>query len=51
MKNPPLHIIVNNGHVRLVGYVQGQIEMIEIQRIVGQTRNVLKVENELQTLQ
>ena len=51
MRNPPLHIIVNNGHVRLVGYVQGQIEMIEIQRIVGQTRNVLKVQNELQTLQ
>jgi len=51
MKNPPLHIIVNNGHVRLVGYVQGQIEMIEIQRIVGQTRDVLKVENELQTAQ
>ncbi len=51
MKNPPFHIIVNNGHVRLIGYVQGQIEMIEIQRIVGQTRDVLKVENELQMLQ
>ena len=51
MKNPPLHIIVNNGHARLVGYVQGQIEMIEIQRIVAQTQGVLRVENELQTLQ
>ena len=51
MRNPPLHIIVNNGYVRLIGYVQGQIEMIEIQRIVGQTRDVLRIENELQTLQ
>lgn len=51
MKNPPLHIIVNNGHVRLVGYVQGQIEMIEIQRIVAQTRDVLQVQNDLQTIQ
>jgi osmotically-inducible protein OsmY len=51
MKNPPLHIIVNNGHVRLVGYVQGQIEMIEIQRIVAQTKDVLRVQNDLQTIQ
>ena len=51
MRNPPLHIIVNNGHVRLVGYVQGQIEMIEIQRIVAQTKDVLRVQNDLQTIQ
>ena len=51
MRNPPLHIIVNNGHVRLVGYVQGQIEIIEIQRIVAQTKDVLRVQNDLQTIQ
>ena len=33
MVNPPFHIIVNNGIVVLVGYVQTQIEIIEMQRI------------------
>ncbi len=51
MKNPPIHVIVNNGHVRLLGYVQGQIEMLELQRIVAQTQGVLRVVNEVQTLQ
>ncbi len=50
MPNPPFHIVINNGIVLLIGYVQGQIELIEMQRIVGQTQGVLRVENRLQTL-
>lgn len=51
MQNPPFHIIVNNGVATLVGYVQGQIERMELQRIVAQTQGVLRVENQLQTIQ
>ena len=50
MPNPPFHIVINNGIVLLVGYVQGQIELLEMQRIVAQTQGVLRVENQLQTL-
>ena len=50
MPNPPFHIVIDNGIVLLIGYVQGQIELIEMQRIVGQTQGVLRVENRLQTL-
>ena len=50
MPNPPFHIVVNNGIVLLVGYVQGQIEFLEMQRIVAQTQGVLRVENRLQKL-
>ena len=49
MPNPPFHIIVDNSIVTLVGYVQGRIEFLELQRIVAQTPGVLRVENELQT--
>ena len=51
MNNPPFHIIVKNGIVGLLGYVQGDIEHIELQRIVGQTQGVLRVENHLEVLQ
>ena len=50
MPNPPFHIIVHNSIVTLVGYVQGQIELIEMQRIVAQTQGVLRVENRLEKL-
>ena len=50
MPNPPFHIVINNGIVLLVGYVQGQIELLEMQRIVGQTHGVLRVENRLEKL-
>lgn len=50
MRNPPFHIIVNNSIVTLIGYVQGEIERIELQRIVAQTPGVLRVENQLQAL-
>lgn len=50
MINPPFHILVHNGIVTLIGYVQSQIEMIEIQQIVSQTQGILRVENKLQTV-
>ena len=51
MTNPPFHIIVNNGVATLLGYVQGDIERMELQRIVAQTQGVLRVDNQLQTVQ
>ena len=51
MKNPPFHIVVNNGVATLLGYVQGDIERMEMQRIVAQTQGVLRVDNQLQTVQ
>lgn len=50
MNNPPFHIIVNNSIVTLIGYVQSQIERIEMQQIVANTQGVLRVENKLQAL-
>jgi osmotically-inducible protein OsmY len=50
MTNPPFHIVVDNGVVTLVGYVQSDIEMHELQRIVAQTMGILRVENQLQTV-
>ena len=51
MLNPPFHILIHNGVVTLVGYVQTQAEVIEMQRIVAQTQGVLRVDNQLQKLQ
>ena len=50
MNNPPFHIVVHHRNVTLVGYVQSEIERIEMERIVGQTQGVMQVENQLQTL-
>ena len=50
MINPPFHIIVDNSIVTLIGYVQTQIEMIEIQQLVSQVQGILRVENRLQTV-
>ena len=51
MVNPPFHIVVHNGVITLVGYVQTQVEVIEMQRIVAQTQGVLRVDNQLEKLQ
>ena len=49
--NPPFRIIVERGVVTLVGYVQGEIERRELERIARQTNGVLRVFNRLQTAQ
>ncbi|MEE2792258.1 MAG: BON domain-containing protein [Acidobacteriota bacterium] len=48
--NPPFHIIVERSVVLLVGWVQGQIEYNEMERIVRQTQGVIRVINQLQTI-
>ena len=50
MANPPFRIVVRNGAVLLVGYVQGQVERMAMQQIVAQTHGVLRVENRLEKL-
>ncbi len=50
MTNPPFHIIVHNSVVTLIGYVQSNIERIEMHRIVGQTQGVMRVDNQLESL-
>lgn len=50
MSNPPFRIVVRNGVVLLVGYVQGQVERMAMQQIVAQTPGVLRVENRLEKL-
>ena len=48
MRTPPYHIIVDRSIVTLVGWVQGEIEYREMERIVRQTQGVLRVNNQLQ---
>ena len=48
--NPPFHIIVQNSVVTLIGYVQGEIERRELERIARQMQGVLRVVNQLQTV-
>jgi osmotically-inducible protein OsmY len=48
--DPPFHIIVENGIITLVGYVQTQAEYIELAQIVGHTEGILRIDNQLQTL-
>ena len=50
MRNPPFHIIVENSVVTLVGYVQSNIELNEIQVIIGQVQGILRLDNQLQAL-
>ena len=49
--NPPFHIIVQRSVVTLTGWVQGDIERREMERIVRNTQGVLRVDNQLQTVQ
>jgi osmotically-inducible protein OsmY len=51
MQNPPFHIIVDNSVVTLVGYVQSNIELQELQMIIAQTQGILRVDNQLQAAQ
>ena len=47
--NPPFHIIVENSVVTLLGYVQSDIERLEMEGIVRRTSGILRVINLLQT--
>ena len=48
MVDPPVHVIVKNSHVTLVGFVRSQIEHIKAESIARQTFGVLGFENKVQ---
>lgn len=48
MVDPPIHVIVNNGHVTLIGVVRSQIERIKAESIARLTSGVLAVDNKVQ---
>lgn len=51
MVRPPFHIVVQNGHVTLLGKVLTPAERIELQRLVAHTAGVLRVNNQLVSMQ
>jgi osmotically-inducible protein OsmY len=48
--NPPFHVVVDRGVVTLIGYVQSEIELREIEQIVAFTQGTLRIDNQLETL-
>jgi len=50
VRNPPFHIVVQNGTVTLYGRVQGEIERRQLESFARYTTGVLKVDNKLQTV-
>jgi osmotically-inducible protein OsmY len=46
---PPFHIVVDHGAVTLYGWVQGEIELRELESIARFTSGVLRVNNNLKT--
>ena len=48
MVDPPIHVIVNNGHVTLVGYVRAQLEVIKAESAARGVFGVLAFENRVQ---
>jgi osmotically-inducible protein OsmY len=48
MVDPPVHVIVNNGHVTLVGFVRSRIELLKAESIARGMSGVLAVENKVQ---
>jgi len=50
MVDPPVHVIVNNGHVTLVGYVRSQAERIKAESIGRTAFGVLALDNKIQVV-
>jgi osmotically-inducible protein OsmY len=50
VRNPPFHIVVENGTVTLYGRVQGEVERRQLETFARYTSGVLKVDNKLQTI-
>ena len=48
--HPPFAIIVNNSVVTLKGYIGDQIEYMEIERLIIQMGNIIRVDNQLEVL-
>jgi osmotically-inducible protein OsmY len=49
-RNPPFHIVVERSSVTLVGWVQSEIERREMEQIARMTEGVIRVDNQLQTI-
>jgi hyperosmotically inducible periplasmic protein len=50
MVDPPVHVIVNNGHVTLVGFVRSPAEKIKAESIARTMTGVLALENRVQVV-
>jgi len=50
MVDPPVHVIVNNGHVTLVGFVRNRIELIKAESIARSAFGVLALDNRVQLI-
>jgi osmotically-inducible protein OsmY len=48
MVDPPVHVIVNNGHVTLIGFVRNPIEKIKAESIARSAFGVLALENKIE---
>jgi len=48
--DPPIHVIVNNGHVTLVGYVRSQEELIRAESSARGVFGVLAFDNKVQLI-
>ena len=49
MANPPIHIIIENGHVTLTGVVNNEVERMMARSLVSGTFGVFSVTNDLKT--
>jgi hyperosmotically inducible periplasmic protein len=45
--NPPIHVVVENGHVTLTGFVNSEVERRTAENIARETFGSLSVENKL----
>ena len=50
MVDPPVHVIVNNGHVTLIGYVRSDIERIKAESVARSVNGVLALDNKIQVV-
>jgi osmotically-inducible protein OsmY len=50
MVDPPVHVIVDNGHVTLVGFVRSPAERIKAESIARTASGVLAFENKVQVV-
>ena len=48
MADPPIHVVVNNGHVTLIGFVRAQEEIIKAESAARSVFGVLALENKVQ---
>ena len=47
MVDPPVHVIVENGHVTLTGFVRSDLERIKAESIARSFTDVLVLENKV----